>query len=489
MTAAQERPTEQATKRAAIYLRQSSDPSGMQFGVDRQHDEILRYIQARGWEPVLPPFTDNDTSAYKLSKPRPQFNDMMRRAEKGEFDFIVARHLDRLTRRLEEFASIKRRSQDAGVALITTADGVDTSTDGGRMLAGILAVIAEGEMERKSYRHLSANKQRAEKGKGWGPRAFGYNGEHDNPELVHDEAAAVRSAYHALLAGDSVYSIALNWNRAGFRTNQGNEWDTTQVKRLLLNPRYAGLRAYRREILYKDGVAVKADWPAIVDENTWQAVHYLLTSRKGVRNARKYLLGGILACGECGEPMYSGYTTDPRKAATEEDRPTYRCKKYTCARIQRRQRMVDPWVENTILNRILQKGWKLVSDVDPGQLEALHNDATALRTRKDALGGEFAAGNLTAGQVRVATEALDAQLREVEAQLAQVAKSEVLDGLIGADDLLERWEGLGLDRKRAVIRALVDKIEVQRMGVKGRAANKVPMGYGIKIHWRKPDHA
>jgi len=431
---------------------------------------------------------DNDTSAYKRSKPRPAFNEMMVRAEEGQFDYIVARHLDRLTRRLEEFAIVKRRVQDAGVALVTTADGVDTSTDGGRIVAGILAVVAEGEMERKSYRHLSANRQRAEKGKGWGPRAFGYNGDHDQPELVDEEAAAVREAYHALLAGDSVYSIAVRWNKNGFRTNQGNEWTTTQVKRLLVNPPYAGLRAYRREIMYKDGEPVKGDWPAIVDEDTWQAVHYLLTSRKGVRNARKYLLGSILKCGACGQPLTSGYTTDPRKAATEADRPLYKCKNYAnCGRVVRRQRMVDPWVQNTVLNRIREKGWKLVSDIDPGRVAALHNESTTLRTRKDALGAEFAAGNLTAGQVKVATETLDKRLRDVEAQLAQVAKSEVFDGLIGAPDLKRRWEDMGLDRKRAVIKALVDKIEVQPMGVKGRAANKLPMGYGIKIHWRKPD--
>lgn len=430
---------------------------------------------------------DNDISAYKRSKPRPAFNDMLARAEEGEFDFIVARHMDRLTRRLEEFATIKRRCQEAGVALVTTSDGVDTSTDGGRLVAGILAVVAEGEMERKQYRHLSANKQRAERGKGWGPRAFGYNGDHEYPELVDDEAAAVREAYHAVLAGDSVRSIVLKWNRTGFRTNQGNEWTTTQLKRLLCNPRYAGLRPYRREIMMKDGQPVKGDWPAIVDEDTFQAVHYVLTSRKTEAHARKYLLGGILACGECKEPMYSGYATDPRKAATDADRPLYRCKNYKCSGVQRRQRLVDPWVQNTILNRILQRGWKLVSDVDPKQVEALHNEATALRTRRDSLGAEFAAGNLTAGQVKVATETLDKRLREVEAQLAQVAKSEVFEGLIGAPDLKQRWEDMDLDRKRAVIKALVDKIEVQPMGVKGRAANKLPMGYGIKIHWHKPE--
>ena len=56
---------------------------------------------------------DNDTSAYKRSKPRPAFNEMMVRAEEGQFDYIVARHLDRLTRRLEEFAIVKRRVSSA----------------------------------------------------------------------------------------------------------------------------------------------------------------------------------------------------------------------------------------------------------------------------------------------------------------------------------------------------------------------------------------
>lgn len=34
--------------RAAKYKRQSSDPSGLQFGVDRQNEEIDRYIDAQG---------------------------------------------------------------------------------------------------------------------------------------------------------------------------------------------------------------------------------------------------------------------------------------------------------------------------------------------------------------------------------------------------------------------------------------------------------
>jgi hypothetical protein len=357
------------------------------------------------------------------------------------------------------------------------------------LFARIKGAVARAEIERKKEPQLRASLQRAENGKGWGPKAFGYNGDHNYPDLVPTEAAAVREAYHSILAGDSLLSVAKKWNNAGYRTNRGNEWDTIQVKRLLLNPRYAGLRSYRREILYKDGEPVPGDWPAIIDMDTWEAVRYLLTDvakRPGAPGkARKRLLGGLLTCAVCGHPMNSGN----HKYGDGRSRPVYKCKNVMCNGVVRRQCLIDPWVQTTILNRIREKGWKLASNVDAEQVEALHAEATTLRTRMESLGLDYAKGNLNAVQVKVATDELERRLREVEAQLARLAKSEVFEGLIGAEDLLERWEGLGLDRKRAVIKALVDKIEVFPVGVKGRAANKLPMGHNIKVHWRKPEQA
>src|ERR1700739_2192400 len=222
--------------------------------------------------------------------------------------------------------------------------------------------------------------------------------------------------------------------------------------------------------------------------DTWEAVRYLLTDvnrRTNTGQARKRLLGGLLTCAVCGHPMNSGN----HKYGDGRSRPVYKCKNGFCNGVVRRQCLIDPWVQTTILNRIREKGWKLASNVDAEQLEALHAEATTLRTRIESLGLDYAKGNLNAVQVKVATEDLERRLREVEAQLARLAKSEVFEGLIGAEDLLERWEGLGLDRKRAVIKALVDKIEVGKMGVRGRGANKLPLGHNIKVHWRKPEQA
>src|SRR5258707_8856553 len=111
--------------RAAVYLRQSHDRTGDGLGIDRQRDDVRRLIEARGWT-LAAEFVDNDVSALSR-KPRPQFTAMMTRVDAGEFDVIVARHIDRLLRRLAELESTLERCQAAGVAIVTASDGVDTS--------------------------------------------------------------------------------------------------------------------------------------------------------------------------------------------------------------------------------------------------------------------------------------------------------------------------------------------------------------------------
>src|SRR5436190_17904798 len=113
--------------RAAIYLRQSQDRAGDGLGVDRQRDDVLRLVKARGWT-VAGEFVDNDVSALSR-KPRPQFSAMMAAVDRGEFDVIVARHMDRLLRRLAELEQVLERCQATKTAIVTAADGVDTSSD------------------------------------------------------------------------------------------------------------------------------------------------------------------------------------------------------------------------------------------------------------------------------------------------------------------------------------------------------------------------
>ena len=299
-------------KRVAVYLRQSQDRDGTGYGVDRQREDVARLIDSRGWQ-LAAEFVDNDVSALSR-KPRPQFTEMMARADAGEFDVIAARHMDRLLRRLSEFVSVRDRCQKAGVAIVTAADGVDTSTDGGRLVAGILAMVAEGEVERKGARQRSAAVQAAKQGR-WvgGRRAFGY--EADGVTIREDEAALIKQGYADVMAGESITEVARRWDAAGSVTSRAKKWHRLAVKDVLTNPRHAGLRRYRpqddRPAIRQNpelGITGVAEWPGIVDETTWRAAVRILCdpARRRAPRGGKGLLTGVAICGVCGAPVHRG---------------------------------------------------------------------------------------------------------------------------------------------------------------------------------------
>ncbi|SHW95130.1 site-specific recombinase, DNA invertase Pin [Mycobacteroides abscessus subsp. abscessus] len=459
---------------AAIYLRQSLDRTGEGLAVSRQREDCLALCERKGWvNPVE--YVDNDTSATKGR--RPAYQNMIADIEAGTIDAVTAWDLDRLHRQPRELEDFITLCDQKKVALATVGGDTDLSTDQGRLTARIKGAVARNEIERKSARQKRALLQIAESGRGWGAPQFGYNGDHHNPDVVKDEARAIRKAYKDYLAGSSLYSIAQAWNRAGFRTRPGNAWTGTTVRRLLNSPRNMGLRTYRGEVVGK------GDWPAIVDESTWEAVHYKLsetahTNGGGVPE-RKYLLGGILRCGKCGHGLGSAKSYRAKRVD-----PVYKCKNPVCHGVSRKQERLDLWVRDLVLGKVATIDWTrgAVSDDNPADL---HAEASAIRTQIDSYGLELAEGNLTVGQVKIATERLQGKLDDIKARLRQITRTDIFEDLIGAEDQLEVWESLDINRKRTLIETLCSAIVINPLGASGHTAAKLPMGTNIDVHWNQ----
>jgi site-specific DNA recombinase len=441
--------------RAAIYLRQSEDRTGEEWAIDRQREDVLRLIQARGWS-VVGEFPDNDVSAY-TGKPRPKFDAMIRRVNAGEVDVVCAKHLDRLVRRSRELEDVLDHFEKTGTAIVTTADGVDTSTEGGRLIARVLAAFAQGEVERKKARQKAQTKQWAEKGK-WtgGRRPFGY--ESDGMTIFQPEARLLRQAYKEVLAGQSLHSIATAWNRAGITTTVGNPWTGASIRQMLIKHRYIGVRTHHGEIMGD------AQWKGIVNEELWRPVQMLLTrpGRQVAPPARKHLLTGILRCGACMQPMGSGIS---------KIGPIYKCKK--CGRVSRQQAPVNDLIEKLVLAFLAQDDAKDLlrkhSGEDIGELLA---EEKRLNQRIDAIAIERAQDLLNGRQAKIATDLLEAQLKEIQARMP------VGDG--EDDDLLDgkvTWWDLSLDRRRAFIRRLM--IPTLKPAGKGRPFHRDH----LSIHW------
>jgi site-specific DNA recombinase len=475
-----------------LYLRESKDD---ELGIERHRADLVALAERNGWT-VADEYVDNAESANRdkrRGKPRPRYAAMLADAEAGKISRILCWQIDRLVRDVREGEDVIDLCTGHDVELWTRDGRIDLSTNAGRTPFRLLGAVARGEVEQKSLRHKAAMVQRASMGAAWWPtRPFGYTLADDSilaartkrvyrdgefieraPQwasgagaeivLARREAAALKKAYSDVLAGVSLKAIARQWNSAGLLTPKGKEWTGMAVRQQLLAARNAGLRTYAPRD--KNGktpsktvmpeVVGKGDWPAIVTEQVWRQVWGKLNDASRRTNgvafsARKYLLSSLAKCSECGK------TLSAISDATRTGKPKYVCKNTGCLKVKRTVADVDAWVTEVVLARL--------ADSDPAELlgrgrdvdtVALIDQANVLRARQDELAALFAVGTVTASQLATGTAALDEQIAKVQTQLHAATASHELDGLIGAADVRTKFEGLPIDRKRAVINRLV----------------------------------
>lgn len=464
-----------------MYLRMSLDKV---LGIARQREDCLPLCAAKGWDPVE--YIDLDRSAAS-GAPREAYEQMLADIQSGEIQAVIAYDLDRLHRRpaeLERFMDIADTHQ---TALATISGDVDLSTPQGRLVARMKGAVARHEVDQMKMRQARAMKQVAESGRAWGAPCFGYGSDNRNPCIIPEEAVAIRQAYKDLLAGSTLYSIATRLNGQGFRTRprsdrpEGNPWQGTTIRRLLANPRMAGLRAHKGEIVGK------GDWPAIVDEATWEAACHILNDparRKNAATVRKYLLGGILRCGTCDQGL--------RSAVGKKGVKIYRCKNQACVQgVIRNQDRLDDWVRDLVIKKMAKRGW-----MPPGatlSMEAareLAEESGKIRAKIDSLTEDYSDDTLSKHDYLVAKNRQLGKLEAIEAQMKRSAKSRVFDPFVGLSDLAKIakvFDDMPIDHKRALLEGHFEKIIVYPLGVKGWAVRDIPVGTGIDVRWNEGD--
>lgn len=435
------------SRAAAIYVRISEDREGAGLGVDRQQADCRELAERLGWQ-VVAVHVDNDVSAY-TGKPRPGYRALLDDLREGRADAVLVWHTDRLHRspvELEEYVEVCERH---GVDTHTVKAGqLDLSTASGRMIARQLGNIARYEVEHNVERLQSKRLEMVTAGK-WpgGRRPFGYEPDGVTPRPV--EAEALAKATDDVLAGVSLRSIARGWNDRGVRTSTGKRWQPTEVRRVLLRPRNAGLMKHRGEVVATDRPQGDAEWPAVVDPDRWRACRAILTDpdrRTNTSAGRRYLGSGLYLCGICddGTTMF---------ASAPGRRPAYTCSGGV-KHLSREVAAVDELVTEVVLARLSKPDAADLLAPPTPDTRGLHTDAQALREQLDELAGLYADGQVDARQLAKASKRLRERLETVEGKIADASAGSTLAVFAGRDPD-EVWEGLDLDRKTAVVDTLV----------------------------------
>lgn len=479
--------------RAGLYLRQSVDEPE---GIARQREKTRKQAELRGYE-VSAVYEDNASSASK-SRAGTRWAQMLDdasevRSEDGrllrgrKIDVVIAVDLDRLVRSVTDLGELIKR----GVKVLTVDGEIDLTTADGEFRASMLAAIARFEVRRKSERQRRANETRATNGKRvGGRRPFGY--EADGVTVRPLEAAAIQRGYHMLANEEmSLGDVARFWNSEGFTTGQNkrltkeekaegqnpvpSSWTRSGVRQVMLNRRNIGQMVYLGQVQ-----AAPAEWPALVDDDLFQTVHSRLTEvgRRAPGMIPIHLLTGIAVCAVCDGPIHAGGAR--RKGTTSErqgldalqlktfpSHRTYRCK--NSAHVARAAQPIERFVEDVLARRFSRpSAINLLQPTSSADVNKLRAEERRVRERMDSLAAAFADEDddpvLAASQLRIATRKLRDKIVEIQKELAERGRVDLLGPLVSLAEVpqAEReqyfrsgWLEMPMQKRRAVVRELL----------------------------------
>lgn len=435
--------------RAVIYARVSSDPRGVGRSTAEQQADCRTIIEREGWD-IVATFVDNDRSASRYAnQERPEYRKLMRFLEQGDADVLVTWEASRTQRDLDAYVKLRDLCRTAGVLWCYSGRVYDLDRTDDAFTTGLDALLAEREASQTRDRVMRSVRANAAEGRPHGRLTYGYERVYDerSGELVEqiireDQAAVVREAAQRVLAGETPYAVAQDFNTRGVPTPRGGQhgWDLIQIKRLCVNPAYIAKRVHRGQVV------ADAMWPPILDEATFYALTSKLNdpARRTQRDsAVKYLLSGIATCGACGGRI---------RARKNKNHRAYSC--IDQWHVTRNVVPVDAKVERVICVLLSRPDVADLFDVDDGAAVEARAEVAELKARLEAFYDAAAAGELTPQALARIEARLLPQVEAAERRARTAVVSPAVAGAAGPD-AAERWKELALPVKREVIRELV----------------------------------
>ncbi|MCF0134300.1 MAG: recombinase family protein [Blautia sp.] len=304
-------------KKCYIYTRVSTTAQTEGYSLEAQHDKLEKYAEYKGLK-IVGDYCDAGKSGKSI-KGRPAFMEMLDdiTSEKDGISYVLVFKLSRFGRNAADVLKSIQLLADYDVDLICVEDGIDSSTQGGRLTLSILSAVAEIERENINVQFMAGRMQKLMEG-GWvgGPAPYGYK--NVDKKLVPDEPEAdiVKLIYQMYLQEDMQANTVVTWlNDNGYRRIvKGTERKFTSdfIKTVLANPIYCGRLMYNRrtnlkgeQYKPKKPVCVEGNHEPLVTIEQWEAVQSKrekLSSwgKKTDDLDRISMLSGIIKCPICG---------------------------------------------------------------------------------------------------------------------------------------------------------------------------------------------
>lgn len=396
-----------------IYARFSSHAQN-EASIEQQVEMCTVYAQKHGIE-ILEVYSDYHRTG--TSDRRPAFQRMMRHAERGGFNTVIAWKSNRMARNMLNALTYEARLEAFGVRVCYALEeyGDDAA---GRFALRMMMNVNQYFSETLSEDVRRAMTDNARKGLANGVPPYGYRrGENGQFELDPETAPVVKYIFDELQRGQRIVDIQNALNREGIKTARGGPWKSSSFNRLLQNERYTGV------YIYAD-VRINGGMPAIVSRAQFDDIQKRLDRGRGRRGGRAvmnghYALTGKAYCACCGAPMIG-------KSGTGKSGKVY---DYYICRNQERGKCQKKPIRRDVLERRVAVLARQIA-MDDETVEWIADKAVEVRAKTDS----------NAARIRE----LQAQRRETDAALQNVMRA-IEQGII-TETTKARLQELEVDR-------------------------------------------
>lgn len=458
---------------AIVYGRASKDRNKRERSIGDQITDCRAWCAQQGWA-IGEVIKDADRSASQWRRrEREGWEEALELIRSGEYGALVTWEPSRAGRDLEIYVQLRKACQAHGVLYMTHGRVYDLSRSDDSFMMGFEFLRAEADANTMRERQLRTSRLRAEKGKPHGRLPFGYRRVYDERtgELIRQEpdphtGQIVRDAARRVLAGESMWSVAMELERVGEPTPMGplkkdtaRGWDTYTVRQVLTNPTIAGKRVYRGEVIGD------AQWEALVSWEDFQKIQRLLAdpgrrTKGGGGTPAKTLMVHIAKCHYCGKPVKRMIM----RRKTKADAVKYYCAYRGCWKITIGQPELDAYIEETALSWFTspQNLTRLTHAGGDGenswveQVKAAEQQLAELQSRLDEASDQYAAGELPLAVLTRVEKSLRPQIEETRRQLVPPVTDPRLRELLSAEDVRAAWAQPPLAQKRKIIKAVFD---------------------------------
>jgi len=219
--------------KAVGYVRVSTEKQADRgVSLEAQAEKIRAMAVVHNAE-LLDIIVDGGESAKSLQ--RPGMERLLALVDGKRIQAVIVAKLDRLTRSVKDLCELLERFERRGVALVSVAESLDTSSAAGRLVLNIMTAVSQWEREAIGERTRDAMRHKLSLGERAGNIAYGYRLAGDGRHLEPDpaEQTALEEIRRLRCEGATMRGIAKALNARSFRTRRDTAWRLESVARVL----------------------------------------------------------------------------------------------------------------------------------------------------------------------------------------------------------------------------------------------------------------